>query len=101
MTLMKTCMCLVTLRLVLRKGESVTFSGGVAPIETTSLNALFAAEMEQRTPRNNFKNCLINSAHQFLNKQDGESYILAGYPWFKCRARDMFYFSSGTYSFYW
>ena len=74
----------------IKKGESVTFSGGVAPIETTSLNALFAAEMEQRTPRNNFKNCLINSAHQFLNKQDGESYILAGYPWFKCRARDMF-----------
>ena len=74
----------------IKKGESVTFSGGVTPIETTSLNALFAAEMEQRTPRNNFKNCLINSAHQFLNKQDGESYILAGYPWFKCRARDMF-----------
>ena len=74
----------------IKKGESVTFSGGVTPIETTSLNALFAAEMEQRTPRDNFKNCLINSAHQFLNKQDGESYILAGYPWFKCRARDMF-----------
>lgn len=74
----------------IEKGESVTFSGGVSPIETKSLNALFAAEVEQRTPRNNFKNCLINSAHQFLNKQNGESYILAGYPWFKCRARDMF-----------
>ena len=74
----------------IKKGESVTFSGGVSPIETLSLNALFAAEVEQRTPRNNFKNCLINSAHQFLNKQEGESYILAGYPWFKCRARDMF-----------
>ena len=74
----------------IKKGESVTFSGGVTPIETTSLNALFAAEMEQRTPRDNFKNCLINSTHQFLNKQDGESYILAGYPWFKCRARDIF-----------
>lgn len=74
----------------IKKGESVTFSGGISPIETQSLNALFAAEVEQRTPRNNFKNCLINSAHQFLNKQEGESYILAGYPWFKCRARDMF-----------
>ncbi|MGL5272616.1 MAG: amylo-alpha-1,6-glucosidase, partial [Phocaeicola sp.] len=29
-------------------------------------------------------------AHQFLNKQQGESYVLAGYPWFKCRARDLF-----------
>jgi hypothetical protein len=33
---------------------------------------------------------LINAAHQFLNKQGDESYILAGYPWFKCRARDLF-----------
>lgn len=74
----------------IQKGESVTFSGGIAPVETLSLNALFSSEVERRIPRNDFKNCLINSAHQFLNKQDGESYILAGYPWFKCRARDMF-----------
>ena len=24
------------------------------------------------------------------NRQNGEAYMLAGYPWFKCRARDMF-----------
>jgi len=46
--------------------------------------------MEERTPRDTFKHCLINAAHQFLNKQGDEFYILAGYPWFKCRARDMF-----------
>ena len=74
----------------INKGESVTFSGGISPIETSSLNELFASEAERRTPRDNFKNCLINAAHQFLNKQEGESYLLAGYPWFKCRARDMF-----------
>ena len=74
----------------INKGESVTFSGGVSSIDTSSLNELFAAEAERRTPRDNFKNCLINAAHQFLNKQEGESYLLAGYPWFKCRARDMF-----------
>ena len=74
----------------IKKGESVTFSGGISSTDTSSLNELFATEAEQRTPRKDFKNCLINAAHQFLNKQDGESYILAGYPWFKCRARDMF-----------
>ena len=74
----------------IKKGESVTFSGATSPIETETLNQLFADEAEQRTPRDNFHHCLINASHQFLNKQDGEYYILAGYPWFKCRARDMF-----------
>ena len=74
----------------IKKGECITFSGGISSTDTESLNELFATEAERRTPRNNFKNCLINSAHQFLNKQGGESYLLAGYPWFKCRARDEF-----------
>lgn len=74
----------------IKKGECVTFAGGISSIDTVSLNELFAYEAGRRTPRENFKNCLINSAHQFLNKQDGESYLLAGYPWFKCRARDEF-----------
>ena len=58
----------------------------VQPVKKKS----FEEEMEERTPRDNFQHCLINAAHQFLNKQNEESYILAGYPWFKCRARDMF-----------
>ena len=74
----------------INKGESVTFSGGISSVDTSGLNQLFADEAEQRTPRKDFKNCLINAAHQFLNKQNGESYILAGYPWFKVRARDLF-----------
>lgn len=54
------------------------------------LNELFENEASRRIPRDNFKHCLINSAHQFLNKQGDDLYVLAGYPWFKCRARDMF-----------
>lgn len=74
----------------IEKGESIVFSGAVSPIDPAELNGLFASEVDRRIPRDNFKNCLINAAHQFLNKQHGESYVLAGYPWFKCRARDMF-----------
>jgi len=34
---------------------------------------------------------LVNAAHQFHNREaNDERYILAGYPWFKCRARDTF-----------
>ena len=74
----------------IQKGESVIFSGGVSSIDCTTLNELFDNEASRRIPRDNFKHCLINSAHQFLNKQGDDLYVLAGYPWFKCRARDMF-----------
>ena len=48
-------------------------------------------EVEARQPRDNFFHCLVNAAHQFHNrKENDDRYILAGYPWFKCRARDQF-----------
>ena len=74
----------------IKKGECITFSGGDTPIDPSTLNDLFAHEAERRTPRDNFAHCLVNASHQFINRQDGEAYLLAGYPWFKCRARDMF-----------
>ena len=74
----------------IQKGESIVFSGGISDGDTQNLLELFEHDVLERTPRDNFKHCLINAAHQFLNKQEGESYILAGYPWFKCRARDLF-----------
>lgn len=74
----------------IKKGESVIFSAGLSEIKPTELKALAEFEVNIRTPRDNFYHCLVNSAHQFLNYSDGETYVLAGYPWFKCRARDMF-----------
>lgn len=74
----------------IKKGESIIFSGGISGSETQQLKGLFEKEAEERTPRDSFLHCLINSAHQFHNKQGGKHYILAGYPWFKSRARDLF-----------
>ena len=74
----------------IKKGESIVFSAGISEVSTRTLKKTFEEEREERTPRDNFQHCLINAAHQFLNKQGSESYILAGYPWFKCRARDLF-----------
>lgn len=74
----------------IKKGESVIFSAGLSEIKTSELAKICDFEVGVRTPRDNFYHCLVNSAHQFLMRRDGESYILAGYPWFKCRARDMF-----------
>ena len=74
----------------IRKGESIIFSAGITEMDTSTLKGLYKTEYESRTPRNGFDNCLRNAAHQFHNKQGEYHYILAGYPWFNCRARDMF-----------
>ncbi|WP_314664226.1 glycogen debranching enzyme N-terminal domain-containing protein [Prevotella aurantiaca] len=75
----------------IRKGESIVFSGSTSEIKTSKLKRLFDDEVEIRQPRDNFFHCLVNAAHQFHNrKKNGDRYILAGYPWFKCRARDQF-----------
>jgi predicted glycogen debranching enzyme len=75
----------------IKKGESIVFAASTAPAKTTGLKTLFEQEVEVRAPRDNFFHCLVNAAHQFHNRENEEDrYLLAGYPWFKCRARDTF-----------
>ncbi|PIN29387.1 glycogen debranching enzyme N-terminal domain-containing protein [Prevotella intermedia] len=75
----------------IKKGESIVFSGSTSEIKTSTLKRIFDDEVEIRPPRDNFFHCLVNAAHQFHNrKKNNDRYILAGYPWFKCRARDQF-----------
>ena len=75
----------------IRKGETVVFAASISEIDTRELKTLFDKEVDARTPRNNFFHCLINAAHQFhIHEKNDDRYILAGYPWFKCRARDTF-----------
>ena len=75
----------------IKKGESIVFSGSTSEIKTSTLKRIFDEEVEIRPPRDNFFHCLVNAAHQFHNrKKNDDRYILAGYPWFKCRARDQF-----------
>lgn len=74
----------------IKKGESIIFSAGISEIATKQTKGIFDEGITGRTPRDSFYHCLKNSAHQFHSKQAGEHYLLAGYPWFKCRARDLF-----------
>ena len=75
----------------IQKGESIIFAASISESKTTSLKKLFEEEVIERSPRDNFFHCLVNAAHQFHNRtKTDERYILAGYPWFKCRARDTF-----------
>ncbi len=75
----------------IKKGETIIFSAGVGPVATNQLKKLFVQEAESRTPRTSFYNCLKNSAQQFyFRPKEEDAYLLAGYPWFKVRARDLF-----------
>lgn len=76
--------------LPIKKGESIIFSAGVGEIKPRSLTAMYNKEISVRTYRSSFYNCLKNSAQQFYLKQGKNNYLLAGYPWFKVRARDSF-----------
>ena len=74
----------------MKKGDVVVFSGGVSEAHSNQLRQMFQHEFDIRTPRDNFYNSLVMAGHQFHNVQGNKHYVLAGYPWFKCRARDMF-----------
>ena len=75
----------------IKKGESVVFAASTSSIATATLKGLFEKEVEERAPRDNFFHCLVNAAHQFHKREKNDDrYLLAGYPWFKCRARDTF-----------
>ncbi|MBR6494437.1 MAG: glycogen debranching enzyme family protein [Prevotella sp.] len=96
----------------IKKGESIVFAASTSEIQSSKLKKLFEEELGYRQPRDNFYHCLVNAAHQFhmrVRREEGEKevwsssqdpkktyyslddrYLLAGYPWFKARARDTF-----------
>ena len=75
----------------IKKGESIVFAASISEAKTSTLGKLFDKEVSLRSPRDNFFHCLVNAAHQFhYRTKNDERYIIAGYPWFKCRARDTF-----------
>ena len=74
----------------IKKGQSVLFSASVDELAPTQLDRLMEKEKDILDSRSSFYRCLVNAAHQFNMRKDGQHYILAGYPWFKCCARDTF-----------
>ena len=74
----------------IKKGESVYFAAGTREISPSLMKKSFEAEVRKRTPRNNFTNCLINSAQQFIVRKDEGTHVIAGYPWFGRSGRSTF-----------
>lgn len=80
----------------IKKGESIYFSAGLEERSTRNFAKLYESEVQSRTPRTSFYNCLKNAAKQFYYENKDGFYLVAGYPWFKVRARDMFAALPGT-----
>jgi predicted glycogen debranching enzyme len=79
----------------IEKGESIIFSAGLEEANPKTRHASFEREITRRVPRNNFENCLINSAGQFIQSRNGETRVIAGYPWFGWWGRDTFVAAPG------
>lgn len=76
----------------LKKGQSVIFTASLGERDPRQFKPMMDKEIEHHSSRDSFYNCLVSAAHQFSVTPEGdtETYLMAGWPWFKCRARDMF-----------
>lgn len=74
----------------IKKGETIIFSASIEAGIPAQLPQQMEDEISKAPKYDSFYHCLVNAAHQFDIEKEGMHYILAGYPWFKCRARDTF-----------
>lgn len=74
----------------LKKGDSVVISAGLDEKAPNTFKRKFNTEVEKRTPRNSFENCLKNAAEEFFVKINNKSEVIAGFPWFGRWGRDTF-----------
>lgn len=76
--------------MTMKKGESIIITASLKEKDPKTYQPILEDEIANHDRRGSFYECLVNAAHQFRVQQNDEEYILAGYPWFKSRARDTF-----------
>jgi predicted glycogen debranching enzyme len=74
----------------LKKGQSIIVAAGTTEASVKTLTRNFNGELKKRTSRDSFKNCLKNSAEQFIEKRNNKTQIVAGFPWYGRWGRDTF-----------
>ncbi len=72
----------------LNQGDSVILSAGLTRTNASRLSQKFQHEKTKRIPRNNFENCLKNTAKQFIYNNGKNKFIISGFPWLPVRSRD-------------
>jgi len=74
----------------IKTGESIIFSASTNESSPEKFRKYFQEELKRRVPRNTFENCLQNSLQQFINKSNGRTEIISGYPWYNRQGRFSF-----------
>lgn len=74
----------------LKAGESIIISASLDEKNPATIRRQHSTELKKRTPRNNFENCLLNAAEEFIIRNNNKAEIVAGYPWFGRWGRDTF-----------
>ncbi len=73
-----------------KEGDVIVFSASTREEKSSGFKTKFTKTVNGKIPRSNFINCLKNAAQQFIEKRDGKTLIIAGYPWFGSWGRDTF-----------
>lgn len=79
----------------IKKGESIIFCASTREVQPASMRRIYSAELGRRIPRNNFENCLVNAAQQFIMRKGDRTDILSSFPWFGRWGRDVFVAAPG------
>ena len=73
-----------------KRGETVIFSASTTEINPLTLSRKFTLDYNKRIERNSFKDCLINSAQQFIIRKEKKTEITDGFHWYSTSARSTF-----------
>lgn len=83
----------------IKKGESVVVSASLCEATPSGLKAKFAREQSKRTPKDSYRNVLLNAAQQFILRRRNDVMLKAGYHWKGPQLRDMLIALTGLAAF--
>ena len=73
-----------------KEGDVIVFSASTREEKPSGLKSKFTKTVSGKTPRNSYTHCLETAAQQFIEKRNGQTLIIAGFPWFGSWGRDTF-----------
>ncbi|NQU55557.1 MAG: glycogen debranching enzyme N-terminal domain-containing protein [Bacteroidetes bacterium] len=82
----------------IKKGETIIFAAGTSETKPISLKQRFTKEIKKRGTHITFTSSLNNAAAQFIMHKNGDTDIVAGFPWYSSITRQTFISLPGIYS---
>lgn len=71
-----------------KEGEEIYFTAGIKESKLKDIESAFNSQI-QKESADSIDEMLKRTAESMFVEKDGKSYMMAGYPWYKCIARNM------------